>query len=492
MPGDKIGPGSLRHLFNEHGIDFQGEWKSAMSEIDGNRDLDRARAHNATLDPAMFAAPKEEPKAAQSGVQIAPPPGLAGTAVQWLEAGNHVPNIQASIASVLGVSAAVCGRAYYNDSPQGADGINLYLCLLAPSGGGKEWMWGGIRRMISEAGLSAHAGKIMGGQPVSGTALAERIEDAPSTLIPLPEVGKWLQQILHRNSNGAEKSLQKELLSLYSMSSPYSVYSGVAKAGRQGTRPVQHPAVSIIGESTHSSLWDALSDESVRSGLVSRLTVLDAGTTPGEDRYTASAGTCPVAVLDSLLSMGSRWTVETPTRIPVRWSDAARDMDRECFASWSAEKQSGTDDVREVISRQRQNAPRIAANLALWDNPLEPVVSAEHIAWAWMVVDSGCQTILGAFRAGEISGSASTSLDDVLASLARERADKNGFVARSTLQNYAKRRPLFRESLKNGGNQYTQALRETIRSLEESGVLTLAGESDRPDGMIGRVYYVAR
>lgn len=488
MPGDKITPGSLAHIFAEHGIDYKTEWRTAIQEIEGSRDMDRARAHNATLDPAIFAAPK--PTKPPSDISL--PPGRAGDAAQWLEPGNHVPNVQASVASVLGLSAAVCGRSYYNDSPQGADGINLYLCLLAPSGGGKEWMWGGIRRMISEAGITAQASKIMGAKPVSGTALAERIEDAPSTLIPLPEVGKWLQRILSKNASGAEMSLQQEILSLYSMSSPYSVYTGVAKANRQGTRAVHHPAVSIIGESTHSSMWAALSDEAARSGLISRLVVLDAGEDPGEDRYAASAGSPPVVVLESLQAMGSRWSCETPVRIAVRWSREAIEQDREAFAAWSSDKRAGDNSVREVISRQRQNAPRIAANLALWDDPLEPIVSAAHIAWAWMVVDAGCQSILSAFSRGDIQG-AGASLEDVLIALARERADSNGFVSRSTLQNHAKRRPLFRDLLTGGSSRaYTQALRETIQGLEDSGTLTAASETDRPPGVIGRVYFVAR
>lgn len=487
MSGDKITGGSLRHIFPEFGQFYREE----LAALDSAPDLDRIRAHNATLDPSIFedAAPTPAPPPQYDTIPL--PPGAAGRAAAWLETGNHVPNPVASVASVLGFASAVCGRSYYNDSPQGADGLNLYLCLLAASGGGKEWMWGGVRRLMHEAGLSSQAGRILGPKPASGTALAERLEDVPSTIVPLPEVGKWLQRILSKNASGAEKSLEQEILSLYSMSGPYSVYSGLAKAGKQGIRAIQHPSVVLLGESTHSSMWDALSDETARSGLLSRLVVLDSGEVPGMDRYSAAVQKCPVDLLETLQAMGSRWTTETPERIPVRWSQEAKDCDRDCFAAWSSEKRAATNEVREVISRQRQNGPRIAAVLALWSDPIAPIVTAEMVAWAWMVVDAGCIRILDAFRDGDIHGS-SVSPEDVLLALAREQAAKTEghTVSRRDLQNYAKRRPLFRESLATGS--YSRLLAESIRGLMDSGALVQLADSDRPDGAVGKVYIVAR
>lgn len=491
MSDRKITGASLHHLFQQCGVDSKKLWRDACDEVNSKADLDRVRAHNATLDASMFEEENPKVETASEYVSIPLPPGVAGYAAKWLEAGNHVPNIVASIASVLGFSSAVCGRSYFNDSPQGADGINLYLCLLAASGGGKEWMWGGTRRLLYEAGLSSDAGKILGAKPASGTALAERLEDVPSTIVPLPEVGKWLQRILSKNASGAEKSLEQEILSLYSMSGPHSVYSGLAKAGKQGVRAIHHPSVVLLGESTHSSLWDALSDETARSGLLSRLIVLDSGEVPGEDRYSAGVSKCPSTVLEAVDAMGSRWTTGQPERIAIRWAKDAQECDHDCFAAWSSEKRASTNDVREVISRQRQNAPRIAANLALWSDPIQPVVSSEMVAWAWMVVDAGCTRILDAFRSGDIQGAA-VSPEDILLSLAKERAatTEGHIVARSTLQNYAKRRPMFRESLANGA--YSRLLTESIRGLIESGSLVPLADSDRPEGAVGKFYLVQR
>lgn len=491
MSGDKITGASLRHIFPNFGQYFEEE----MALLSSEADLDRVKAHNATLDPAIFAGThtSTENESSQETPHDDPlplPPGLAGEAVKWLEAGNHVPNMVASMASVLGFSSAVCGRAYYNDSPQGADGINLYLCLLAASGGGKEWMWGGVRRMMYEAGLSSQSGRILGAKPASGTALAERIEEVPSTIVPLPEVGKWLQRILSKNASGAEKSLEQEILSLYSMSGPHSVYSGIAKAGKQGVRAIYHPSVVLLGESTHSSLWDALSDEASRSGLISRIIVLDSGEVPGVDRYSAVIQKPPVTILEVLQAMGSRWTTESPERIPVRWSQAAKDADRDCFAAWSSEKRESSNDVREVISRQRQNGPRIAANLALWSDPVDPVVSPEMVQWAWMVVDAGCRRVLEAFKSGDIQG-AGASPEDILLALARDKAKETQghTVTRKTLQNFAKRRPMFRESLATGA--YSRLLSESIKGLIESGLLVQIPDKDRPDGALGKVYIVS-
>lgn len=488
MSDRKITFGSAIHAYEqETGRSGKELVKEAAREIDAEDGFDQAREHVATLDPSMFAkdgagpapAPRTPPE------WIGYPPGVAGMAARWLEPGNPTCNPMASVASVLGFVAGVCGRTWYNAGGQRPDGINLYLCLLAPSGGGKEWMWGGLSRLIYEAGLSGQEGRIVSSRPASGPALEKMVAKAPSTIMPLPEVGKWFQRILGRNANGAEIALQGELLAIYAKSGPHATYCGQSKAAEEA-HVIHHPALTVLGETTPSSLWAALSDESVRSGLLSRMVFLDAGETPGEDRYTASAGMIPPEVKESLVEMSEAWTTETVERRVIRWTPEALRVDRDRFDEWSTNKQAGTDHVREVISRMRQNAPRVAACLALWDDPRAPEVRERHAEWAWNAVEASCARIIEAFSSGDVVSDQGATNVEILLDYCISAVGIGGMIERRKLQSGIKRR------IKKGANEasHSRALKEAIGEAVDCGLLAIVPPADRPAGAVGGVLLV--
>lgn len=435
--------------------------------------------------PPAPPAPTQEP--------LGFPPGIAGEIARWLAEGNHVENDPASVCSVLAFAAAMGGRTWYNASPQSpnGDGLNVYLCLLSASAGGKEWMWGGLRKLISIAGLEEESGLIMGQRPASGTALGEMLDDAPCRIVPLPEVGKWLQRVLSHKANGAEIALQTEILSLYSASGPGSVHAGSAKAGKQGTKALREPSLTILGETTPSSLYAALSDEAAASGLVSRLLFLG-GQERGEDRYSASCRPLGFNFSEFVKAMGEHWTTERPERRAIRWSEEARAVDREEFDCWAGEKRGAGEHVALVVSRQRQNAPRIAALLALWDNPQEPLVSADAVRWAWRAVRHGSNTILAAYESGEIQSGEAETLEETAMRFAVERMNEDRHVSRMTLQTNLKRKPGFREEFQGGSSRYSNTLKSVLAGLVEDGRLALVPRDQTKLDAPGKVYLVIR
>ena len=485
MSERKITFGSALHAYEqETGKSGKALLRDSYKEVEDEQRFEESRALVSSLDPSMFVE-QAAPPPRKPPEWIGYPPGMAGVAARWLEPGNPVCNPMSSIATALGFVAGVCGRTWYNHGGQRPDGINLYLCLLAPSGGGKEWMWGGLSRLVYEAGLSGQEGKIVSSRPASGQALEKMVTRAPSTIMPLPEVGKWFQRILGKNANGAEIALQGELLSIYPKSAPYATYCGQSKVAEEA-HPVAHPALTVLGETTPSSLWDALSDESVRSGLLSRMIFIDSGEIPGEDRYTSGVSAIPPGLKETLIEMSEAWTVEDVPRRVIRWSDDALRVDRERFDEWSTTKQAATDHVREVISRMRQNAPRVASVLALWDDPRAPEVNADHIAWAWDLVEAGCRRILDAFSSGAVVSDESMSNLDILLDYCISAVGLGGMIERRKLQSGVKRR------LKKGANEssHTRALNEAVREATECGLLANVPPDSKPEGAIGTVFLV--
>lgn len=478
MSGDKVGPGSLGHIFGNHGFDFHQSVKQHRTELKAQRGA--YKASQVREDVEELKEPKRDSRSIPE--LLGYPPGVAGIAARWLEAGNTVNNPQASIASVLGFSSGICGRSVYNDAAK-EDGINLYLCLMAPSAAGKEWMWGGCSRLIRQADLEQEERDIFGPRPASGQVLAELLLKAPSTIVPLGEMGKWLQRVIGRNANGAEIALQGELLTLYNKSAPGATWRGQATKGNV-PQMIRSPSLTIIGESTPSTLWASLSDESSANGFLSRFVLIEAAA--GEDRYKTRMDSIPADVQDSLDQMRGLWTTDSPERFPVRWSSEATATDHEHFQAWSETKMSAEDLVREIISRMRQNAPRIAANLALWDAPRAPVVRPEHVEWAWLAVNLSCQRLIEAFRAGDVDSSHQGDNVDRVMDYCIQRAGVGGMIERRRIQSGVKRK------LRFTGPTFSPALRDALNECIASGLLAPVPESKRPDGTLGEVYLVVR
>lgn len=477
MSGDRVTAGSLGHIASAFGLDFHGERKKRFEAKKAERQQRSGVVANSASTPKQ-----ETPAPPMPRELVGYPPGVAGMAARWLEAGNTVNNPQASIVSVLGFAAGVCGRTAYNDGAK-EDGLNLYLCLIAPSAAGKEWMWGGCSRLIQQADLEEQEREIFGPRPASGQVLSELLQRAPSTIVPLGEMGKWLQRVFGRNANGAEVALQAEILTLYNKSARGASWCGQATKGNV-PQMIRSPSMTIMGESTPSTMWDSLSGESAASGFLSRFVLIEAGI--GEDRYQTRMETIPHQVQDSLDQMRGMWTTENAERRPVQWGEEARRKDRENFDAWAETKSGGDDLIRLVVSRMRQNAPRIAAVLALWDNPGRPVVAADHVQWAWDVTTISCARILAAFRSGEVVSEHQGDNVQRLLEYCIERVGIGGMIERRSIQSGIKRRIVYQ------GASHTPALREAISEAVESGLLQDVPEDQKPSGTLGRVYMVVR
>lgn len=474
---DKAGIGTLYHIAGQAiGVDASTMARMAYRE---------ARAHEGYSDAVTTAQrlaetmPKSVPTREDAPQYTSYPPGMAGRVAQWLEQGNPVANPAASIGSVLAFSAALCGRTWTTGGAVD-DGINLYVCLLCPSGGGKEWMWSGLQRLVVAAGLRDDVGHIISPQPASEPSLADTLSESPSTVIRLSEVGLWLQRILSSRGSGPEKGIELALLDLYSRAQRGSVYQA-ARRTKEERKTISEPSVSVFGDSTLTSIYLALSDNAAQSGLVGRFLFLEAPI--GQDRYTASLPDMPSDIEAATMSMAQHWTRDHPAvRHAVAWSDEAMALDRARFERWSARKASSAEHVRLVYNRVRQTAKRVAANLALWDCPNMPCVGASHVVWAWDEAERSAAKLLAAYESGEIQSSHAAGALEILADYCLAKVGVGGIIERRAIQSGIKRR------LQVPMERYSAALRETLADAIACGVLAPVPREQRPEQAVGEVY----
>ena len=476
---NKVGAGTLMYKAGEiKGLSASDMASKLYQDAEAKLGHERNKKYVAQFKPSDF---DQSPKTAQEMTYTSYPPGRAGEVARWFEAGNPVENHAASIGSVLAFSAAVCGRSWSTGGPT-EDGINLYVCLLCPSGGGKEWMWGGLGRIIAAAGLRDEIGKIISPQPASEASLVDTLQESPSTVLRLSEMGVWLQKILQSGAGmGPEKGIERALLDLYSRSAPGSTYQGPRRTKSERVAIIE-PSVSVFGDSTLTKIYSALSDDAAQSGLVGRMLFLSAPI--GSDRYTASTGPIDPAIEAYLQDMAQHWTTSSNEfRSPVKWSEEANDANRKQFDDWSKKKAGSAEHVRLLINRVRQNAQRIAANLGIWDNPNAPEVKKAHVEWAWLECMRSANMLLAAYESGDIQSSHSASTLEILSDYCLAKCGIGEQIERRTLQNGLKRK------LVKDFSQYSRVLKDTLADALACGILAPVPRNDLKEGTIGVVYY---
>jgi hypothetical protein len=155
-------------------------------------------------------------------------------------------------------------------------GLNLYQCLVAGTGQGKEGPRKGIKKLLqpiewAEASNGIHENM------ASGPALLRSLENDPqsSALIMLDEFGKYLQTALADRGLVHDKDFMKELMIMFGLSRSY--YAGRSYADtKRNIQPIEKPYVSVLGTTTPETFMDGLSSTQIQDGFLNRILIIEA------------------------------------------------------------------------------------------------------------------------------------------------------------------------------------------------------------------------
>lgn len=192
------------------------------------------------------------------------PPGLLGKFYKNLYDMQIYQHIEFSHVTAIGMIAGICGRRFNIDDL----GLNVYLMILADTARGKDFIGKTIRRVLSSSSDMGLGISFIGGQRfTAGKGLAAELYDNRSQICVFTEAG-----LLFQSRAGDQANLTKGILSLYSMSGEHD-YTGkeVFSDKENGIKSMRSPALSIISESTPSTIMDSLHNGNfMENGLLPR------------------------------------------------------------------------------------------------------------------------------------------------------------------------------------------------------------------------------
>lgn len=330
------------------------------------------------------------------------PPGNAGRIAELIYHSSPRPVREVAIVSAIGLLAGVCGSAWCIPK----SGLNVYLILLARSGTGKEAMADGISMFIKGATTSRQDAHLFFdfNDFASGQALVKAVIQKSCFTHVSGEFGRKLKRMSNQKDTALQE-LRTVMTRLYSKSGPQAIAGGIAYSDKDKSVSTSFSvAFSMIGESTPGTFRQALTEDMMEDGFLSRFTVVEYdGERPPENPHHFD--TLPDAWISwfsdlvlhaqSLLGRGEHVRVQREEDAAEMFHTFNLECDRNINASTEEPR-------RQMWNRAHLKSLRIAALLAVADNHHFPCITTQHAEWAIDLIKRDIAVFTSRLESGDI------------------------------------------------------------------------------------------
>lgn len=333
--------------------------------------------------PAGAQVPNNEAKKA---AVLFPPPfrGVMTDIVQnVLHAAPRPQPALAILGALIGMAASIPG----NYSTNRGGRFNLYGMGTCESGGGKD-----LPRVSAET-VAAKAGATILGRPGSGAGLEDTLQPRKNQLVAIDEIAHILKSANDERAAPHLRDMGAVLLKLFSASANSYNRRVLANTGARVAASiaatVPNPCLSLLGFATPEGLGDAFNESNFTDGLMGRMLFV-VGETDVKPRRPGLGGfTVPQSVdaaLKNFAPMGSMEFMAPVSNLGAIVVDEASGVP-ELLDQLLLKMEENRGDMSLVVARSLyrrsfEKLERIAGVLAVWDNPVNPVVYVEHVEWA--------------------------------------------------------------------------------------------------------------
>jgi hypothetical protein len=394
--GDPLNDGHAHDAFDlwrilNHGGDMRAAVRDAASVLGMDRhdavDLSALIARiGGTTQPDGEMSPEADPDPPETTDHRAYPPPFRGVmhdAVQAALAVSTKPQPDLCTLSTLIGMAGSCAGFY--GLPSGMR-LNLYGCGVAETGEGKDQPRTNATVIVKAAG-----GKLIG-KPASGPGLEDSLPSHSGALICLDEIAHFFAAMNNGKAPPHLIELASILLQLFSASrGEYHTRVKAVATGTTAARTIFHPAVSLLGFATPGKLGEAMGVSNIEDGLLGRFLFAfgESGIVPRRisswfvlpDSVALAAAAVreatPPILLPALLG-----NAEIDS-IPILIDPAAEKRLAELLVEFDQQRQSAKSAfAKALLTRSCEKCERVAGVLAVWDSPLTPTITPEHVEWA--------------------------------------------------------------------------------------------------------------
>lgn len=423
------------------------------------------------------------PQQPQSPANIPLPPGLIGEMATYFYQSAIRPVQEVALAAALGLGAGVAGRSYNISNT----GLNQYIILVAKTGSGKEGAAQGIDNLIAatQQGIPPVNDFIGPSAFASGQALIKVLDERPCFVSVLGEFGLTLQQLCDKNAYGALIVLRKVLLDIYGKSGwngriRSSVYADVEK----NTKEIQAPSVTLLGESTPSTFFNAIDASHIELGLIPRFLVIEyTGPRPPQNENAQFPPSVDlVRRFSDLVTIGLT-TRQNQTFLPVAIQKEAFDLMKDYNTEVDRLINHANEDAElEIWNRSHLKALKLGGLIAVGVNPHQPIITQDVADWAINLARKDSTLMVSKFKTGEVGQGDSKRRSDILRiiksfyetdsnTLKKYRVNENMIKDGIIPYKFLLQRTANMVSFKDHKLGASTVLKDTLKQLSDSGCL---------------------
>lgn len=322
-------------------------------------------------------------------------PGVLQEVVDYYNATAMKPQPQFAVQAALAFGSVVLGRNWSTDQN---NFTSLYFLNLAPTSGGKEHIKRVIETFLGEAGLDS----LIGPKTYSSEAgVLSTLLLKPRHISITDEFGRYLAS--SRGAGNANKlDMQSALMEVFGRLD--GIYYGIGYSTRgmtkeqidaQSNMRVDRPALTLVGMTTPTTLYDALGQQDVVDGFLNRFLIVESPLGRQEERFRTSVR-IPSRVLkwardnawqcgeddddlEALRAMVEPSHAPEPRIVPFAEDcvPILKDMSARVHEEMNRLDEHG---MAELYGRTREIAMRVALIVAVSDGSTR--VERRHLEWA--------------------------------------------------------------------------------------------------------------
>lgn len=333
------------------------------------------------------------------------PPGFTGELAKYIFQNATMPVKELSVFSAISVIMGLVARSYNYSSA----GLNQYMLMVAKTGRGKDMVTEAIDRIYSILDRDVVGTKELKaiGKFASSQALTKCLAKSPSLIFVVGEYGMELQKMTSPMAKEHQIGILQTLLAIYSKSHKDGYFDGISYSDKdKNVQAVQAPCLSIVGETQPAALYRAMGEMQVHTGLIPRFLIMHYNGLRVKRNKNAWKNEMPTQVYEHLktLATGSVYLNKANTCIDVEEDKLADslldDFENYCTDVINSERYGDT--MSEIWNRAHLKVLKLAALLAVADNPYKPVIQYQHARWAIDIVSKETHRLSQKFMHGEV------------------------------------------------------------------------------------------
>lgn len=418
-------------------------------------------------------------------LDLTAPPGVVGRFAEATAAACFNPFLKFAIPATLATLSGIVARSY---KLPGGSGINGNFILAAPSAAGKTQTMSAWESFLTRAtrqlagGLSGPARiRLIKASASSIQGIYPDFMDTPSAVWFISECASQLKQMSDPKST-TDGQLRDAYNDLYDCSKVGHIFSPPRSAANRKSEyvPIENLAISTYWTTT-TSKFDLFSEDAA-DGFLSRVIVIRHSGAAGDaipdwevkhdlddDLHEILVARLAAAKqFDETMALSSQDAARMVTTVSTSEVEGMAWAFRQISERIKNASLDGSMPVAyTAVSRLPVTAMRIAALLAVFDNPYSPAITTEQFEWSFGYLLQNMASTLSDMDRGELGASMSKDIDVVVREVRRQmRKNKLEGAKKSELIHALRLLKPFKDAVSPGDQ-----VKRTINDMMGAGML---------------------